>query len=70
MAGLVRMPWRSFSVALASGSVPMGFAFAWIGHEGRSDPTLALVLSVTVPAGLWLVARRWLRAMERGAAGR
>ena len=31
-AGLVRMPFRKFTVALACGSAPMGFLFAAIGR--------------------------------------
>jgi uncharacterized membrane protein YdjX (TVP38/TMEM64 family) len=61
LAGLTRMPFRRFVVALACGSLPMGFAFAAIGAVGREDPGLAIALSVAVPIVLWLVARRWLR---------
>jgi len=56
LAGLVGMPWRTFVVALACGSVPLGFAFAAIGHLGQSSPLWALGLSAMVPAVLWMAA--------------
>ena len=60
-AGLVRMPFRQFAVALACGSVPMGFAFAAIGKAGHEAPGWAFGLSLLVPALLWLVAGRIVR---------
>lgn len=61
LAGLVRMPFRPFVVALACGSLPLGFAFAAIGHLGQTSPGWALALSAVVPVLLWLPARRRLR---------
>lgn len=61
LAGLVRMSWRQYITALVCGSLPVGFAFAAIGHLGSSNPTLALVLSAVVPVLLWLLARRFGR---------
>lgn len=61
LAGLVRMPFRTFVLALACGCLPMGFAFAAIGAIGRDNPGLALGLSIAGPVVLWLAARRWLR---------
>ena len=59
LAGLARMPWRTFWVALLCGSLPLGFAFAAIGHLGHESPAGALLLSAVLPAGMWWVARRW-----------
>ena len=56
MAGLVRMPFGRFCVALGCASVPMGFLFAWIGAQGIDEPGWGLGLSVGVPAVLWGVA--------------
>jgi uncharacterized membrane protein YdjX (TVP38/TMEM64 family) len=61
LAGLHRMPFRTFLLALLCGGVPTGFLFAAIGALGQSEPAWALALSVVVPVLLWLVARRWLR---------
>ena len=61
LAGLVRMPWKRFVIAMICGSLPMGFAFAAIGQLGSSSPTLAITLSALVPVGLWLLARRLLQ---------
>ncbi|MBK8093295.1 MAG: VTT domain-containing protein [Verrucomicrobiaceae bacterium] len=60
LAGIARMPWRVFIVALACGSVPLGFAFAAIGHLGHAEPGWAMALSALVPVLLWLTARRLL----------
>jgi len=59
LAGLARMRWRTFWLALVCGSVPLGFAFAAIGHLGHSNPALALILSAVLPIGLWALARRF-----------
>jgi uncharacterized membrane protein YdjX (TVP38/TMEM64 family) len=59
LAGLAGMRWRTFWVALLCGSLPLGFAFAAIGHLGHEQPGAALLLSAVVPAGMWWVARRW-----------
>ncbi len=59
LAGLAKMRWRTFWLALICGSLPLGFAFAAIGHLGQNNPWLALVLSALVPTVLWLVARRF-----------
>lgn len=58
-AGLVRMPFGRFAAALACGSLPVGFLFAWIGAAGRGAPGWALAFSLLVPALLWAAARRW-----------
>ena len=62
MAGLLRMPFGKFVIALACGSVPMGFLFAWIGVMGRNQPAWGLAFSLGVPAVLWSVAA----LMKRG----
>ncbi len=59
LAGLVKMPWRPFVISLACGSLPLGFAFAAIGHLGQSNPTWAIALSAALPLVLWLLASRW-----------
>ncbi len=56
MAGLLRMPFGKFVIALACGSVPMGFLFAWIGTVGRDQPAWGLAFSIGVPAVLWGMA--------------
>ena len=63
-AGLVRMPLRRFALALACGSLPMGYVFAWIGATGREAPALAMLLSLGLPVLLWLVSRLLSRRVE------
>lgn len=58
LAGLSRMPLRTFIIALACGSLPIGFAFAAIGALGHESPGFALALSAAVPVLLWMTARR------------
>ena len=65
LAGIVRMPWRTFLVALICGSLPLGFAFAAIGQVGQDRPGLALLLSGAVPVLLWLVAGRLVKKYQR-----
>ena len=56
LAGIARMRWRVFLPALACGSIPLGFAFAAIGHLGQSEPTWAIALSAITPIVLWILA--------------
>jgi uncharacterized membrane protein YdjX (TVP38/TMEM64 family) len=62
VAGMVRMPFRSFFVALLCGSLPMGFLFAAIGAAGREAPAWTLGLNLVLPGILWFVARRFVRS--------
>lgn len=66
LAGIVRMPWRTFLLALTCGSVPLGFAFAAIGHVGQNNPGLALLLSGAVPVTLWFIGGRLVKKYQRG----
>jgi uncharacterized membrane protein YdjX (TVP38/TMEM64 family) len=65
LAGIVRMPWRTFILALTCGSLPLGFAFAAIGQVGQDSPALALLLSGALPVLLWLIAGRLLKKYQR-----
>jgi uncharacterized membrane protein YdjX (TVP38/TMEM64 family) len=66
LAGLARMPLGKFAVALACGSVPVGFVFAGIGSLGEDRPGLAIGLSLALPPLLWLVAGRLMRHPSPG----
>jgi uncharacterized membrane protein YdjX (TVP38/TMEM64 family) len=60
LAGIMRMRWATFVLALACGSLPLGFAFAVIGHLGQDSPTWAITLSAILPLILWAWAgRKW-----------
>ncbi|MEZ4703046.1 MAG: VTT domain-containing protein [Rhodothermales bacterium] len=63
MAGLIRMPAGLFHFALACGVLPLGFAFAYIGHAGVAHPWLAIGLSAFIPPILWLAVRPIVRRM-------
>ncbi|MFH2001092.1 MAG: VTT domain-containing protein [Planctomycetota bacterium] len=55
LAGLVRMPAHLFMAALACGSIPMAFVYAWVGHAGAGRPGLALAAAALLPLLLWWV---------------
>lgn len=57
LAGLSKMPFGRFLVALICGSTPLGFAFAAIGSAGQGRPGLAVALSALVPALLWFAIK-------------
>jgi uncharacterized membrane protein YdjX (TVP38/TMEM64 family) len=66
MAGLTRMRASTFHLALACGSLPLGFTFAAVGHAGVQHPTLALALSALAPPALWLAVQPFFRARAQG----
>jgi uncharacterized membrane protein YdjX (TVP38/TMEM64 family) len=57
MAGLGKMPFPRFLVALCAGSVPLGFTFAAIGAGGSQHPLLTLILSAGLPPVIWLILK-------------
>lgn len=60
MAGLTRMPWNSFALAMICGCFPMAFTFAAVGHAGVDHPVLSITLSALVPPVLWFLISRYL----------
>lgn len=54
LAGLTRMPVARYTLALACGAVPLGFAYAVAGHLGEDRPVLTLISVMFVPVLLWL----------------
>lgn len=61
LAGLIRMPFHRFLVALTFGAIPLGFVFATAGHLGRETPILIMILCAIAPVLLfliWKVTRR------------
>jgi uncharacterized membrane protein YdjX (TVP38/TMEM64 family) len=57
MAGLARMPFPRFAIALVCGSLPMAFVYALLGHLGSDRPLLALLVSAALPLMLWVCVR-------------
>jgi uncharacterized membrane protein YdjX (TVP38/TMEM64 family) len=69
LAGLARMPVRTFLVALGSGSISAALLYAGIGAGWARDPVLALAISYLLPiaslsAVLYLTRRRGARVGE------
>ncbi len=58
LAGLTRMPARTFTLALICGSLPMSFVYAAIGAAGQENPQMAIGLSLLLPPVLWAVVLR------------
>ena len=69
LAGMARMPWRQFSLALACGSIPLGFTFASIGKWAHESPGLALLLSAGLPPLLWAIVGPQVRKRKERAVG-
>jgi uncharacterized membrane protein YdjX (TVP38/TMEM64 family) len=67
MAGLTRMPLKNFYLALACGSLPLGFTYAVIGNSGIENPALAIGLSACIPPIIWFVVSRVLRTSLKEA---
>jgi uncharacterized membrane protein YdjX (TVP38/TMEM64 family) len=70
LAGLSRMPARTFFPALACGTIPMGLTFAAVGRLGHEQPVAAVVMSLLLPVLLWALVRLILRRHQDLATGR
>ena len=68
MAGLMRMPFRIFALALLAGSAPLGFVVASLGYAGSDRPLLTLVLCALLPLPIWYLLQGWLAAGSRESA--
>ncbi len=73
LAGLAKMHFGRFMLALTLGSVPVGFAFAWIG-QANGLSSLMLLLLTMIPALAWCVyvviaSRRRAKSLNRDTQG-
>ncbi|MCB9853478.1 MAG: TVP38/TMEM64 family protein [Phycisphaerales bacterium] len=66
LAGLAAMRRRVFFVALGIGSFVTGFAYAWVGHAGASNPGMAMLIGAVIPVAIWPIARRMLKQRDMG----
>jgi len=69
MAGLARMPLRSFVLALLCGSAPLGFTLAAIGYSGSERPIATLLACALLPLPLWYVVQAKLRHSRAPSTG-
>jgi len=60
LAGLTGMRFAHYLGALACGAIPLGFAFATLGHLGADNALPTLVVCAVAPLLLWLAMRRFL----------
>ena len=65
LAGLIRVPYPRFVLALSCGAVPLGFVFATAGHLGRDAPLVIIVLCAVAPL-LLLALWRAFRPSSKG----
>lgn len=68
VAGLTRMPFQRFLLALVCGTLPLGFLFATAGHIGRDAPFAIMALCALAPIALWALARTVLRSPQNDHA--
>ncbi|MGF1579344.1 MAG: TVP38/TMEM64 family protein [Gemmataceae bacterium] len=68
-AGLVRMPFGNYCLALFCGSVPMSFAYAGLAKLEMltGSTTVPLVVSVLLPVPIWWIAGRLLHLRIQGS---
>ena len=65
MAGLSRMSFPTFLLALVCGAAPLCFIVAGMGYVGTDRPLLVLLLSGLLPIPVWLLVRSSLPPMRR-----
>lgn len=69
LAGIARMHFGRFMLALVMGGIPIGILLAWAGSQVGQSSGLLLVLTL-IPAGLWcLYLLMMARIGRRHAAG-
>ncbi|MFT5467733.1 MAG: putative membrane protein YdjX (TVP38/TMEM64 family) [Verrucomicrobiales bacterium] len=61
-AGVARMPFRPFLLALICGGVPLGFSYAALGAFGKDQPLIAGALSLLIPPILWAIIHPLVRS--------
>jgi hypothetical protein len=60
------MPARLVLLALACGSLPLGFVYVGIGATGIERPALALGLSAGFPPLLWWIVKQKIESRLAG----
>ncbi len=61
LAGMARMRFWPFFLALSCGSMAMGFTFAFLGVAYLDRPVVGLLISALIPIALWPVLHVLLR---------
>ena len=65
LAGLAPMPLKRFSIALASGSIPLSFVFSFYGSASESEPLKMLLIATAIPTCVFPFAW-WLLLRDSG----
>lgn len=70
LAGVARVPWRSFLPAVSLGNLGIAIVYSILGQFARSEGELPLALaaSIALPVLATTIARWWLRSTVREAA--
>ena len=66
MAGLARMPFGTYCIALLCGCVPMSFAYAALAAVSDNE-FIPLLISIILPIPIWWIAGRMLHRRVREA---
>jgi len=61
LAGMSRMRFLPLILALACGSLPMGFVFAFLGEWFQHRPVAGLIISILIPLLVWPPVHYFLR---------
>ncbi len=65
LAGLTAMRFGRYLGALTCGALPLGFTFAFVGHQGADNVALTLGICAVAPLLLWLAVRPFLKTPMR-----
>jgi uncharacterized membrane protein YdjX (TVP38/TMEM64 family) len=65
VAGLSRMPFKLYFLALVAGCLPLGFTYSVLGYAGSNRPVLTVVLVAFVPIALWLLFKALSQSSNR-----
>ncbi|HTM54263.1 MAG TPA: VTT domain-containing protein [Pirellulales bacterium] len=70
LAGVARVPWRSFLLAVSLGNLGIAIVYSVLGQFARSEGELPLALaaSIALPVLATTIARWWLRSTVREVA--
>lgn len=61
LAGISRMPFKKFVIALACGSLPFAYTYAYFGHLGGERPVYIVMTVSILPLLFWLIAVQFFR---------
>jgi uncharacterized membrane protein YdjX (TVP38/TMEM64 family) len=67
LAGLARMPFGRYCLALLCGAAPMSYAYAGLAQISENE-LVPLIVSIVLPVPIWWIAGTWLHRHGRTPA--